>query len=188
METFIEVTWVPGYSIGFRRSWDGYKQADVALNPWRHRSVRSRRQVDVTGTDISLADSMTASRWDVPLGTAARPSWRGRLHLVTLLVAVPLCALVALDAHDTRARVGVVVYAAGLCSMLAVSTTYHRWVHTIRARTAWRRADHATIFVAIAGTATPLCLASRSAAWPLGIIWTLAIVGVVAKATGSRRG
>ena len=44
--------------------------------------------------------------------------------------------------------------------MLAVSTTYHRWVHTIRARAAWRRADHAAIFAAIAGTFTALALTS----------------------------
>lgn len=136
---------------------------------------------------MSIKDSATL-RWDVPLGTPTRPSWRGRLHLITLAVAAPLCALVAFDAHDTRARVGVVVYAAGLCSMLAVSTTYHRWVHTIRARAAWRRADHATIFLAIAGTTTPLCLTLGSPAWQLAVVWAIALVGVLAKATGSRPG
>lgn len=140
------------------------------------------------GTQSSIVDPATSSRWDVPLGTPTRPSWRGRLHLVTLAIAAPLCALVAVDAQDTRARIGVVVYAAGLCSMLAVSTTYHRWVHTIRARAAWRRADHATIFVAIAGTTTPLCLISSSPVWPLAVVWAIAVVGVLAKATGSRRG
>ena len=33
-----------------------------------------------------------------------------------------------------------------------VSTVYHRWVHSARARERWRRADHAAIFAAIAGT------------------------------------
>lgn len=137
---------------------------------------------------MSIVDSTASSARDVPLGTPTRPSWRGRLHLAMLAVAAPLCALVAADAHDTRARVGVVVYAIGLCSMLAVSTTYHRWVHTIRARAAWRRADHATIFLAIAGTTTPLCLALGSPAWQLAVVWVIALVGVLAKATGSRRG
>ena len=42
--------------------------------------------------------------------------------------------------------------------MLTASATYHRWVHTLRARAWWRKADHAMIFAAIAGTFTPLCL------------------------------
>lgn len=146
----------------------------------------------MTGTQTSTAVRTARPRpRDVPLGSPTRPSWRGRLHLVTLTLVVPLCAVVALDAHDVRARVGVVVYAVGLCSMFFVSTTYHRWVHTIRARAAWRRADHATIFVAIAATSTPLCLTfepASAAAWRLVVVWTIAAVGVTAKATGSRRG
>ncbi len=73
-----------------------------------------------------------------------------------------------------------IVYAVGLCSMLAVSTTYHRWVHTIRARAAWRRADHATIFAAIAGTFSALALTSLDtgpAIAMLVLIWTAAAVG-----------
>ena len=108
-----------------------------------------------------------------------------------LAVMAPLCALVAVDATSFRSRIGLLVFAAALCSMLSVSVTYHRWVHTLRARAAWRRADHAMIFVAIAGTATPLCLAlepASSATWRLVFVWTIAAVGVAAKLTGSRRG
>ena len=94
----------------------------------------------------------------MPLGSATRPSWRGRLHLIGLVAAIPLTVLLAIVASGGRARGGVIVYAVGLCSMLAVSVTYHRWVHTVHARAAWRRADHATIYAAIGGTFTPLCL------------------------------
>lgn len=131
------------------------------------------------------------SHLDVPLGSPTRPSWRGRLHLLTLALVAPLCIVLAVDARSDVIRAGVVVYAVGLCSMFFVSTTYHRWVHTIRARAAWRRADHAMIFVAIAGTSTPLCLTlgpASSAAWRLVVVWSIAAVGIVSKATGSRRG
>ena len=106
------------------------------------------------------------------------------------IVMAPLCAVAALDAASLRARIGVIVFAAGLCSMLTVSVTYHRWVHTIRARAAWRRADHATIFVAIAATSTPLCLTvgpESSAGLRLLVVWTSAALGVAAKATANRR-
>ena len=133
----------------------------------------------------------TARPRDVPLGSPTRPSWRGRLHLAMLTVTAPLCALVAVDATSFRSRFGLLVFAVALCSMLTVSVTYHRWVHTIRARAAWRRADHAMIFVAIAGTSTPLCLdlePSSSATWRLVFVWTIAAVGVAAKLSGCRRG
>ena len=79
------------------------------------------------------------SPMDVPLGSPTRPSWRGRLHLVTLVVAVPLFTMLVIAADGARARVGVVIYAAGLCAMFGVSVTYHRWVHTVRGRAMWRR-------------------------------------------------
>ena len=96
---------------------------------------------------------------DVPLGTATRPSWRGRIHLLALDRRRARARVPGRARRRGRARAGVVVYAAGLCSMFAVSTTYHRWVHTMRSRAIWRRADHATIYAAIAATCTPLCLA-----------------------------
>jgi hemolysin III len=108
-----------------------------------------------------------------------------------LVVMAPLCAVAALDAASSRARIGVIVFAAGLCSMLTVSVTYHRWVHTMRARAAWRRADHAMIFVAIAATSTPLCLAvgpASSVAWRLIVVWTIGVLGVATKVTGTRAG
>jgi hemolysin III len=142
--------------------------------------------------DLTILDpAATAPPRDVPLGSPTRPSWRGRLHLAMLAVTAPLCALVAVDATSLRSRIGLLIFAAALCSMLSVSVTYHRWVHTLTARAAWRRADHAMIFVAIAGTATPLCLElepASSATWRLVFVWTIAAVGVAAKLSGSRRG
>ncbi|MEO6653032.1 MAG: hemolysin III family protein [Ilumatobacteraceae bacterium] len=117
---------------------------------------------------------------DIPLGSPGRPSWRGRLHLIAFSVAVPMLVVMAIRANAAESRAAVIVYAVGLCSMLAVSTIYHRWVHTLRARAAWRRADHAMIFAAIAGTFSALALTSLS--FGLGIamlimIWTAAAVG-----------
>ena len=127
---------------------------------------------------------------DAPLGTELRPSWRGGVHLAALILAAPLAVMAVVGADGGRARLGVAVYAVGLCTMLAVSTTYHRWVHTLRARAIWRRADHAAIFVAIAATATPLCLSAlpRGAAGPaLVAVWAMAAAGIVAKVIGGAR-
>ncbi len=121
---------------------------------------------------------------DVPLGSASRPSWRGRLHLIALLSAVPTVVLLAIVANGARSRGGVIVYGVGLCSMLLVSTIYHRWVHTIRARAAWRRADHATIFAAIAGTTTAIVLTSLPTGLAIAmliVVWSAAVAGAALK-------
>lgn len=121
---------------------------------------------------------------DVPLGSESRPLWRGRLHLWALVATLPVMALLAVHADGTRARVGVIVYAIGLCSMYATSATYHRWVHTLRARAIWQRTDHAVIYAAIAGSSTPICLLAMPAHWGIPLlvfIWTGAVLGAVLK-------
>ena len=132
------------------------------------------------------SDTLLAAR-DVPLGTPERPVWRGRLHLFALFSVVPLLVILAVAADGARSRAGVIVYGVGLCATFAVSTTYHRWVHTIRARAAWRRADHATIFALIAGTFTPLALTTLDTGTAIAlliVIWGAAATCAVLKALG----
>ena len=128
---------------------------------------------------------------DDPLGCDARPSWRGRVHLFGLVLAIPALAALVVFADGVRATVGASVYAIGLCAMLGASTTYHRWVHDFRARAAWRRADHAMIFAAIAGSTTPILLIVMPSGWGIGLlslVWTVSAVGAVFKFGHWRRG
>lgn len=118
---------------------------------------------------------------DVALGHVQRPTWRGRIHVIGLVAAAPALLVLILNSNsDLRTRLGVVAYAIGICSMLAVSATYHRWVHGLRARCAWRRADHATIFAAIAGSSTPTVLVALpgfTGVLLVGASWSCAMVG-----------
>lgn len=118
---------------------------------------------------------------DVPLGHAHRPTWRGRIHVIGLIVAVPaVTALIVNSTGDTRLRLALVVYAVGLCTMLGASATYHRWVHGMKARSVWRRIDHAAIFAAIAGSSTPIVLAALpgvTGAVLVGAVWSAALLG-----------
>lgn len=127
---------------------------------------------------------------DVALGTPTRPAWRGRVHLVALSSAIPLVVLLAVHAAGARSRAGVIVYGVGLCSMLAVSTTYHRWVHTTTSRQRWRRADHAAIFAAIAGTCTALAMTTLTVGPAIALlvgIWAAALTGAALKLTNFER-
>jgi hemolysin III len=77
----------------------------------------------------------------------------------------------------------VLLYAATLIAALAVSAAYNMWPISA---TKWllRRADHATIFLLIAGTYTPFLVQlgeDRVAAGLLFGIWTIAGLGILLK-------
>jgi hemolysin III len=75
------------------------------------------------------------------------------------------------------------IYAATLVLVYVCSTLYHSLVRT-RARHVFHVLDHSAIYLLIAGTYTPFMLVSvRSRlGWTLlGIVWTLAVLGVVFK-------
>jgi hemolysin III len=86
------------------------------------------------------------------------PVLRGWLHLVCFFLSVPAGLLVVANAHTSRARLAAVVYAIGLSALFGVSATYHRRQWSPTARPRMKRLDHATIFVMIAGSYTPLCM------------------------------
>jgi hemolysin III len=109
-----------------------------------------------------------------------KPLLRGWLHLVCFFLAIPAGVLVVALASSSRARLGAAVYAVGLIALFGVSGAYHRgpWTPT------WRRRmqclDHATIFVMIAGSYTPLCLLVLEgwvAVATLVTAWAGAIIG-----------
>lgn len=126
---------------------------------------------------------------EAPLGSAARPVWRGRLHQLGFVALLPAFVALVVASHGARARLSAIVYAIGFCSMLLVSTIYHRFVHSRGARAWWQRADHATIFAAIAGSFTPICLLAVPDRWGvplLVVMWGGAVAGAAIKFTDWR--
>lgn len=115
------------------------------------------------------------------------PLLRGWVHVVFFFLSLPAAVLVVASAGSTRARMAAAVYAVGLCALFGVSATYHRLRWSGPARRRMRRMDHATIFVMIAGSYTPLCLLvlrGATASVILTVAWMGAVVGVVLASTG----
>ncbi len=109
----------------------------------------------------------------------AKPLLRGWLHLVCFFLAIPAGILVVAGAHDDRARWGALVYAIGLVALFGVSGSYHRgpWSDGVRRR--MQQLDHATIFVMIAGSYTPLCLLAIHG-WMAPVLLAFAWIGAFA--------
>ena len=118
--------------------------------------------------------------------TLPKPLLRGWSHAVASVVAVAgLVSLVVITRHDPAKLVSMAVYGTGLVLLFAVSATYHIFNWPPRVKDWLRRADHATIFVFIAATYTPLVFNVLDGWWRLGVlitIWVCALAGVVGAA------
>ncbi|MFE1601700.1 PAQR family membrane homeostasis protein TrhA [Methylobacterium sp. ID0610] len=111
----------------------------------------------------------------------------GIVHVLGVALAVigatALIATALLIRLDPSERVSVGIYATGLVAMLSVSAAYNMWP-VGRLKWRLRRADHATIFLMIAGTYTPLVtlVGTGSLAWGLlAGIWLVAVAGAAIK-------
>jgi hemolysin III len=86
------------------------------------------------------------------------PRLRGTLHTHAAWVAGLLAATLMVLAPTGEARVAAGIYGIGLVALFTVSATYHRWAGDPRWKPWLRRMDHATIFVFIAASYTPVAL------------------------------
>ncbi|HUY73021.1 MAG TPA: hemolysin III family protein [Candidatus Dormibacteraeota bacterium] len=115
-----------------------------------------------------------------------KPLLRGWSHAIAALVAIAgLVALIVITRHDTGKLVSMLVYGIGLVLLFGVSGTYHLFNWPPRVKDWLRRADHATIFVFIAATYTPLAYNVLNGWWRIGVlaaIWVCAIAGVAGAA------
>lgn len=114
----------------------------------------------------------------------ARPQWRGWLHAMAFVVVMPAGLYLLSAADTTGARVAVAVYWASLAGLFGTSATYHLGARSQRAVRWFRKADHAMIFMLIAGTYTPLCLIAFPRAWGIPMLvvaWVTALAGVILK-------
>lgn len=119
-----------------------------------------------------------------PAQTAQAPSkplLRGFLHQCAAFVALGAGVVLLRACPDPRTRLATAVFALSLVWLFGVSATYHRVDWTEAARARMRRLDHASIFVLIAGTYTPIALlglpnAGGSLLW---YVWGGALLGVL---------
>lgn len=110
------------------------------------------------------------------------------IGFVAALAAFPVLVLGALQ-HGPSAVVGAAIFAATMSLLYLTSTIYHALAEN-RAKRVFRILDHGAIYLLIAGTYTPFTLGVLRGAWGwtlFGMIWGLAIFGVVVKSMGGIR-
>lgn len=111
----------------------------------------------------------------------------GLLHLIGALLSIAaLVVLVVIGRNDAWRVVSFSVYGATMILLYTASTLYH-WLPKQAGgkNQIFRKFDHCSIYLLIAGTYTPFCLVTLNGAWGwslFGVIWGLAILGVTIQA------
>ncbi|HYR27081.1 MAG TPA: hemolysin III family protein [Thermoanaerobaculia bacterium] len=95
------------------------------------------------------------------LDESSKPILRGVLHHSAAWYALGAGSVLVAFAPTVRAAIAAAVYSLSLVTLFTISAVYHRvqWKRP-NARARMRRADHASIFLLIAGTYTPIALLS----------------------------
>jgi len=105
------------------------------------------------------------------------------LGIVACAIAIPWLAWVSFG--DPWRLGTALVFGTTALAMFVTSVTYH-WAREPAIKSRLRKLDHSAIYLLIAGTYTPLTLVAMARPWGLvlfGVVWTLAVCGVVAKTT-----
>lgn len=111
-----------------------------------------------------------------------KPRLRGWLHAVTTPLAFVSFLVLLVLSKSVLVRVGVAVFMLSAIILFGVSGVYHTGRWSARARVLWKRFDHASIFILIAGSYTPftlLLLSHSHAAIMLSLVWGGTILGVL---------
>lgn len=104
--------------------------------------------------------------------------------LMAIFASVPLLIKAAREPEPIYV-ISIAIYAVSLILLYAASTSYHTFGKTPNVTTILKKFDHMMIFVLIAGSYTPICVLvlDRKIGLPLlGLVWGIAIIGILIKA------
>jgi len=109
--------------------------------------------------------------------------------LLGAIVAFPFLVVAASQRGDTIGIIATCVFATTMVLLYLASTLFHALPES-RAKRVFQVLDHSAIFLLIAGTYTPFTLGVLRGAWGwtlFGIIWSIAVIGIVLKVLGGLR-
>ncbi len=133
--------------------------------------------------------TLTMEERSQTLGEEIANSVSHGVGLVGALVATPILIVMAVRHGGAAGVVGASIFGASILLLYFISTLYHALARN-RAKKVFQVLDHSAIFLLIAGTYTPFTLGVLRGPWGwtlFGVIWGLALVGVVLKAFGPMR-
>ena len=107
------------------------------------------------------------------------------IGLVGAMIGTPILLLAAFHHGNVPFFIGTIIFTTTMLLVYAASMLYHSWPQT-RTKSLLQLVDHSAIFLLIAGTYTPFAvgpLRGSGGLAMLGIVWALALFGVLMKTT-----
>jgi hemolysin III len=123
------------------------------------------------------------------LGEEIADSVSHGVGMMAALAAAPILIVGAAQRGGAAQIVGASIFAAAMVLLYLTSTLYHALPRN-RVKRLFQILDHGAIYLLIAGTYTPFTLGVLRGAWGwtlFGLVWGLALAGVVLKAVAGIR-
>lgn len=109
------------------------------------------------------------------------------------IIALVLCVVFSAIHHNIYAIISSIIYGITMIVLYTMSSIYHGLKSKGNAKKVFQVLDHCSIFLLIAGSYTPFCLVTfreynSILGWTiLGIIWGIAILGIVLNSIDLKR-
>ena len=107
------------------------------------------------------------------------------IGLLGAMIGTPILLLAAFHHGNIAFLIGTIIFTTTMLLVYLASTLYHGWPRT-HTKSLFQLLDHSAIFLLIAGTYTPFALGplrGSGGLTMLGIVWALALFGVIMKTT-----
>jgi hemolysin III len=132
-----------------------------------------------------IDESLPLPNWTQSAGEELANGISHGIGLVGAIIGTPILLLAAIHHGNIPFLIGTIIFTTTMLLVYLASTLYHCWPQT-HTKSLLQLLDHSVIFLLIAGTCTPFALGPLRGGGGLamlGIVWALALFGVIMKAT-----
>jgi hemolysin III len=133
----------------------------------------------------AVDDPLPLGNWTQSTGEEVANGISHGIGLVGAMIGTPILVLAAFHHGNIPFILGTIIFTTTMLLVYLASTLYHCWPRT-HTKSLLQLIDHSAIFLLIAGTYTPFALGPLRASGGLpmlGIVWALALFGIIMKAT-----
>lgn len=151
---------------------------DIIYSRWRKSIYERETTIMDSGYNLKKQKCL---KWDLPCYKKSEDILNTISHSIGVAFAVlALCALAKKYAHSIN-LVWTMIYSISLIVLYGISSIYHG-LKPGKIKAIFRKLDHCSIFLLIAGTYTPLCaifIKTQISMIVLSGVWLFAIIGIV---------